>query len=276
MKKRLWLALAIASSGVEACANSPRATERALADLSTGAMVLLPGGSFRLQHGSGPFGEIPTYVSVDSFLLDATEVTVAGYGECVRAGRCKEASRTVAWDGIRDEDRAWWSRFCNGARADRADHPVNCVDWNQAASYCSWAGKRLPTEVEWEWAARNGRDGTHHPWGDVAPAAQPCWNGEGNDAGRGKREGTCAVGSHPGDATAAGVKALGGGVAEWTSSTTVVGADSRGRGGTTVKVFRGGSWSDDDPGQVSSGARSPADLRPRRDPRLGFRCASDP
>lgn len=234
------------------------------------------GGRFLLSHGSGPFDQIPTYVSVDDFLLDVTEVTTGAYEECVRAGRCAPASATVSWDGIGEAERASWSRFCNVGRPDRTDHPVNCVDWGQAASYCAWAGKRLPSEEEWEWAARNGRADTPFPWGGAPAADQPCWNGAGNDAGRGKRGGTCAAGSHPGDASAAGVRDLAGGVAEWTTSETVVGADSRGRGGITVKVIRGGSWADEDPARISSAARSAADLRPRRDARLGFRCAADP
>lgn len=274
MNKPLWLVVAFSSCAIEACAH-PRASDRARSDLASGAMVSLPGGRFRLHHGSGPAGDVATYVSVGTFLLDVTEVTVAAYGECVGAGRCKAASATVSSDFIRQADRASWSRFCNQDRADRADHPVNCVDWHQAATYCAWAGKRLPSQTEWEWAARNGRDGTPYPWGNAPPAGQPCWDGEGSDAGRGKRDGTCAAGSHPADVSAAGVRDLGGGVSEWTTSETVAGADSRGRGGTTVKVIRGGGWRDQDPAQVSSASRS-ADLPARRDARLGFRCASDP
>ena len=265
------VALTMSTCALEACA-SHRPSERARAEHAAGTMVSVPGGTFRRHHGSGAFGELPTYVSVSAFLLDTTEVTVAGYAECVRAGRCEAAASTVQWEGISAADREVWSRYCNRDRDDRADHPVNCVEWDQAAAFCAWAGKRLPTEEEWEWAARNGREDTPHPWGEAAPSTQPCWSGESEGRVRG---GTCTAGSHPEDVTRAGVRDLGGGVSEWTSSETVVGADSRGRGGTTVKVFRGGNWHDDDPWQVASTARSAADLRPRRDPRLGFRCASD-
>jgi formylglycine-generating enzyme required for sulfatase activity len=275
MNRSFWLATVLSALALEACAHAPRASERARADLAAGAMVALPSGWFRLRQGSGPAGDIANYVSVAPFLLDVTEVTVAAYGECVGAGRCEAASETVTWEWIGDENRDRWSRFCNQARADRADHPVNCVSWDQASSYCAWAGKRLPTEEEWEWAARNGSDGTPYPWGKAAPAGQPCWNGEGNDAGRGKREGTCAAGSHPADATAAHVKDLGGGVSEWTSSETVVGFDSRGRGGSVMKVIRGGGWPYEDRNEVSSASRFAAP-HSRRDSWLGFRCASDP
>jgi formylglycine-generating enzyme len=275
MRTTLRLALSLTCCTLAACAHAPPAGERARAEVASGAMVQVAGGRFRLQHGSGPTGEIPTYVSVSPFLLDATEVTVAAYAECVRAERCEAAAAKVAGGSLIQRDRARWSAACNQDRADRADHPVNCVDWQQATAYCAWLGKRLPTEEEWEWAARNGGEETPYPWGDAPPGAQPCWNGEGNDAGRGKRAVTCAVGSHPADATTAGVKDLAGSVAEWTASETVVGAESSGRGGTPAKVFRGGDWAADDPGQVAGFART-SDLPGRRDSRLGFRCASNP
>ncbi len=123
---------------------------------AAGGIVRLPGGTFRAGELTGPLKDTATYHRVRPLLLDVTEVTVAAYGECVKAGKCKPAAATVEWEGIRQPDRTTWSAYCNRDRADRADHPVNCVDWNQATAYCAWAGKRLPTEEEWEWAARSG------------------------------------------------------------------------------------------------------------------------
>jgi len=235
-------------------------------------MIPLPGGTYLAGERTGPLRDVVTYNTVRPFLLDATEVTVAAYGECVKAGRCTPASDSVEWEGIGRPDRTLWSAYCNRDRADRADHPVNCVDWDQATAYCAWAGKRLPSEEEWEWAARNGGKATAYPWGNEQPGTQPCWNGEGSDLGKGKRASTCAVGTHPKSDSAAGVKDLAGNVWEWTSSKTVVFPDSRGRGGTPVKVARGGGWYESDPSSISAAIRF-ADLPMRRSADLGFRCA---
>jgi formylglycine-generating enzyme required for sulfatase activity len=252
--------------------------ERALAtpgDAKVDGMVHLPGGTFRAGEPTGPRNDTVTYHRVRAFLLDVTEVTVEAYVACVKAGKCTAAAATVSWDAIREPERTRWSAYCNRDRPDRADHPVNCVDWSRAAAYCAWRGKRLPAEEEWEWAARNARQGTRHPWGNEAPGPQPCWNGAGNDVGQGNRDGTCAVGSHPAGDSAAGVKDLAGNVWEWTSSATVLFADSRGRGGTPAKIARGGGWADTDPANVSATVRF-ADLQTLRSADVGFRCARSP
>ena len=274
MVRTIRLATALGALLLGACA-ARQGSERARADLAAGTMVSLPSGRFFLGAGTGPNRDIPTNDAVGPLLLDRTEVTVAAYGECVKAGKCTPAATTVDWQWIKNSERTAWSVFCNGNRADRADHPANCVTWWQASAYCAWAGKRLPTEAEWEWAARNGDEATKFPWGNDAPAAQLCWNGAGNDKGVRRRNSTCPVGSHPGGASRLGVQDLAGGVWEWTSSESVVGADSRGRGGSTVKVARGGAWADLEPSDVSATVRL-LDLPSRRDAEVGFRCASNP
>lgn len=273
MNRMRWLALALGVCLLEACAHPRPGSERARAALAAGEMARLEGGRFRLETGSGPFGETPTYVFVRPFLIDVREVTVDAYAACVAAGGCTAPWTTIRWEAVKSKHREWWSAACNEGRADRGEHPVNCVDWHQASAYCAWAGKRLPTEEEWEWAARNGSDGTAYAWGEGEPAARPCWSGQGSETG--PREGTCPSGSHPGDATRAGVRDLAGSVSEWTASETIVGADSRGRGGVQVKVLRGGGWADLEARRVSVAARQ-ADFPARRDSQLGFRCASAP
>jgi formylglycine-generating enzyme required for sulfatase activity len=214
-------------------------------------MASLPGGSFTM-------GDRKDNVTVQPFCLDTTEVTVAAYAACARGGQCTPAATTVDWPNISDADRTKWSAFCNGNRPDRSNHPVNCVDWGQSATYCHAQGKRLPTEEEWEWAARGGNRGGTYPWGNAAPDFQLCWSG------MQKRDGTCAVGSfREGDAPG-GIHDLAGNVWEWTSSNF----DATG----AARVIRGGSW---DSG-VASYIRAAYRVRytpGNRNTDLGFRCA---
>ena len=156
-------------------------------------MVRFPGGTLAGEHGGG----------VAPFCLDASEVTVGAYGACARSGRCPPAPTTAQFEGITDELRARWNPTCNGARRDRLEHPVNCVGLGAGVlAYCAAQGKRLPTEQEWEWAARGGEQGRAYPWGYRAPASQLCWSGVE------KRSSTCPVGGYPGGDALGGVHDL--------------------------------------------------------------------
>lgn len=203
------------------------------------AMVRIPGGSFWMGSGDDTTNENPErWTTVESFELDVTEVTVAQYRECVAAGACEPP---IPWE---------WSRYCNWKAKHRDDHAVNCLSWEGASAYCEWAGKRLPLEEEWEYAAR-GTDGSTYPWGEEPPRAQLCWHRKfrpiqedqyaADDDETTKQEGTCAVGTHPADTSSFGAKDLGGNVSEltWTESCDLV---SRTELGTCGHIARGGYW----------------------------------
>ncbi len=208
--------------------------------------LLVPGGVFWM--GSDGVGEeSPRHrVAVRSFCLDRTEVTVEAYGACVEAGSCSPPHGGVA--------------FCNAGRGDRGDHPVNCVDWNQAHAACAAWGKRLPTEREWEYAARGGAEQRAFPWGPEPPDGRACY----------QQGSTCKVGSYP--AGAFGLVDMGGNVWEWTSSHFGSYPDEAETG--WLRVYRGGSFSRRFPKWLRNGLRN----RYREaefGAHLGFRCAGD-
>ncbi|MFA6112031.1 MAG: SUMF1/EgtB/PvdO family nonheme iron enzyme [Candidatus Latescibacterota bacterium] len=114
----------------------------------------IPAGEFPMGSEEGEPDERPVHqVALEAYWLDRFEVTVAEYRACVEAGACMPPEQGGA---------------CTWGRPGRDAHPVNCVDWTQAACYCSWVGERLPTEAEWERAAR-GPQGRRFAWGDGPP-----------------------------------------------------------------------------------------------------------
>ena len=202
-------------------------------------MVGIPAGTFTM--GDDVDTSKAGQVTVEAFCMDRTEVTTAAYATCVKTGKCT---------GF---DYPW----CNSGVAGRGNHPINCVYWNQATAYCEAQGQRLPTEEEWEYAAR-GTDGRVYPWGNAEPAGQLCWD----RYGEGKPNSTCAVGSFPKGNSPFGLSDMSGNVWEWTSSAY----------SETEGVFRGGGWDVYDLSLVRSASRSlfiPSDLGSV----LGFRCA---
>jgi len=263
-------------------------------------VVFLPGGTFTMGSGLDelqfalaqcrtevlgqfckeyPFGyELWVHtVFLDAFFLDRTEVTVAAYRRCVTAGECLLPA------------------FTGGdPKFDRDDLPVTHVGWDDARKYCAWRGGRLPTEAEWERAAR-GPAPRRFPWGNLpnpklanhgaldtgslflSQTAEPLLGIA--DASDGYA-GLAPVGSFPAGSTPEGLQDLAGNVAEWVQDywadqySNAPAGNPKGPPAGALRVLRGGSYRH--PLSFMRGASR--DRRPAsaREPTIGFRCARDP
>ncbi|WP_206413395.1 formylglycine-generating enzyme family protein [Lysobacter enzymogenes] len=145
------------------------------------AMVHVPAGVFAMGSAAKDDGamsmrhERPVHeVAVHAFWMDATEVTVAQFAGFVAATHYKTEAEKFGWSGVFRMDLAKWVRVDgadwrhpNGPGSNaKADDPVSHVSWNDADAYAKWLGHRLPTEAEWEYAARGGLEGKTYSWGD--------------------------------------------------------------------------------------------------------------
>lgn len=200
-------------------------------------------------------------VAVSSFNLDRTEVTNGRYAACVAAGACKAPAYSSSQQRKHYFDDAAF-----------ADYPVIFVSWNQADGFCRWAGGRLPTEAEWEFAARGPSPSVRpFPWGEERPdCARANMGGCVGDTDR--------VGLRPLGASPFGAQDMAGNVWEWTQDwydahyyESAPAADPRGPDTGTLKVMRGGCWMSG-PDAVRVSCRK-AELPSTWAPNVGFRCA---
>jgi formylglycine-generating enzyme required for sulfatase activity len=207
--------------------------------------VPVPAGKFRRGSTKGEDDERPVRaMTLPAFAIDRTEVTRAMYARCVARRRCRRTDQDLQQD---------------------PDLPMTNVSWNEARLYCTWAGGRLPSEAEWEKAAR-GPDGREYPWGDEADCARGNWgNFEGEGPCAGKSPGhPVAVGSYPQGASPYGALDLAGNVWEWVDDRYDLDRDRRVvRGGSCCSYFV-------PPRSANRNAWDPH----HRDGDLGFRCAA--
>ena len=262
-----------------AAANPPTvAAEVSPTVKSDGMLVPVPGGSFVMGDDEGDANEAPMPAAVGAFLLMRLEVTNRQFSAFVAAtGHRTDAERSgggYVWDRTwrRLPGADWRHPSGIGSSIDgKEDHPVVQVSARDAAAYCAWRGLRLPSEAEWEFAAR-GAGGYRYPWGMEPPGA---------DAERRANFGTvkcCApdaadgyvrtapAGTYPGGASPFGMLDMAGNVWEWTAS--------RFPGRPRLVVLRGGGWGND-PYCLRTAYRhgNPPDIGLDM---VGFRCAGDP
>lgn len=236
-----------------------------LNDPLTGApLILVPAGSFTMGGPGISADAQPAHtVTLSEFYIDKYEVTNANYAACVAVGACQPPANAASYTRDNYYDNPEYE-----------DYPVVQVSWEQASAYCAWRGGRLPTEAEWEKAAR-GSDTRLYPWGEAEPTCEVVnyWS---------TTEGACvgdttAVGSYPAGASPYEVLDLSGNVWEWVfdwyEATYYVNSPAENPRGPETgvnKVLRGGSW-------VSNEANIQAAFRNNLEPtstssNIGFRC----
>jgi formylglycine-generating enzyme required for sulfatase activity len=245
-------------------------------------MVLIQGGTFLMGSNTGLKNEQPAHKEqVDSFCMHTFEVTTAQYRACGASGKCKPDPQEIT---------PQVDSSCNLRVSTYENHPVNCVKQTNAAAYCATLGGRLPTEREWEYAAKGGIEDRAYPWGATPPTSTTA-NGCGPECksfvdnfNKSLKkplkfallytEPDAAVLTAPGgtfaDASRWGVRDMAGNVSEWTATYYCAYDDKQCKG--TKIATRGGSWFDWDGTAFKTSARWEQDSNMMVN-YLGFRCA---
>lgn len=261
----MLVGLAALSAAIPSFAETRRALE-AEARKNGAPMVWIKDGAFMMGSQEGLSKAQPVHqVYLYAFYMDMYEVTTTRYATFLKAiGPAHSEFVPAFWDEVQlpyDGDR-----------------PVIGVSWNAAEAYCRWAGKRLPTEAEWEKAAR-GTDSRRYPWGNEDPTFKLA-NHNKPVFGNRYSEGVGPVDSYEGGKSPYGIYGMAGNVSEWVADwyneqyyATSPESNPKGPSRGTQKVIRGGSFGDPAAGLKSASRESyfPSD----KGPFVGIRCAQD-
>jgi len=226
-------------------------------------VVTVPAGSFMMgcegdeENDFCLISQKPMHlVNVPEFKLDKYEVTVGQYKKCIEAGVCN--NNDLKPENYHYKEFGAPAQQCNIGSQLPDNHPASCINWIGAKAYCEWLGKRLPTEAEWEKAAR-GTDGRLYPWGDEPPSCDYAViditeKGSSDEGGQGCGTGaTMAVGSKPAGVSPYGIHDMIGNVDEWLEDDWHISYDLQGRPddgsawidtprNEKVRAIRGTSW----------------------------------
>ena len=282
----LWASLIIIAAGPGLAQEAPR-TQVSSSDGAT--LVYVPAGAFLMGSDKGDKNERPQRrVQLSAFWIDQAELTASRFARFAGATGHRTAAEKEGWAWVWDETlkkgEGDWRREKNVSWRNPAgkgsdwkampEQPVSQVGWADAEAYCRWAGRRLPTEAEWERAARGG-DGRKYPWGNQKEPSRANLKGAADGF-----PGVAPAGRFPQGASPFGALDMAGNVWEWVADwyhpqayQTMAAKDPKGPAKGTRRLVRGAAWGSPIDWATTTNRydRPPA----YRNNKIGFRCAQD-
>lgn len=255
-------------------------------------MIFIKAGSFFMGSSDGRPDERPVHrVDIRAFCMDPQEVRASDYAACVAQGQCPSEPFAIQAPNLNKTQIDFETSLCIGNKSDQNEHPIHCVNWNQANAYCQSLKKRLPSEEEWEYAARGGGEQRRYPWGIEPPLpdrANVCGpacialltqggliGADGAAPANSTTEDgfvqTAPAGRFPKGNSREGARDLIGNVWEWTRSSYCAYPDHT--CSNPSKVLRGAGWMSASPDDFRASARRAANPSESRAD-YGFRCAA--